>query len=78
LDPKEECLAGENVKARRAVGAGADRHVGDYERRAWSDERADIIVELRSFKFGTRRPLLAVEIHSRRPLESNDFNAVKA
>ena len=31
----------------------------------------------RSFKFGTRRPLLAVEIHSRRPLESNDFNAVK-
>src|SRR5271165_4201728 len=31
----------------------------------------------RSFKFGTRRPLLAVDIHSRRPLESNDFNAVK-
>ena len=31
----------------------------------------------RSFKFGTRRPLLAVEIHSRRPLESNDFNAIK-
>src|SRR5438552_9399411 len=31
----------------------------------------------RSFKFGTRRPLLAVEIHSRRPLESNDFKAVK-
>src|SRR4029077_14383841 len=31
----------------------------------------------RSFKFGDRRPLLAVEIHSRRPLESNDSNAVK-
>ena len=30
-----------------------------------------------SFKFGARRPLLAVEIHSRRPLESNDSNAVK-
>ena len=29
----------------------------------------------RSFKFGARRPLLAVEIHSRRPLGSRDRNA---
>src|SRR5208337_726238 len=32
---------------------------------------------VRSFKFGTRRPLLAVEIHLRLPLASNDSNAVK-
>jgi hypothetical protein len=42
---EKEGLAGENVKARSAVGAGADRHVGDYQRCAWGDERADIIFE---------------------------------
>jgi hypothetical protein len=43
---KKEGLAGEHVKAGRAVGAGADPQVGDNERCAWGDERADIIVEL--------------------------------
>jgi hypothetical protein len=62
---KKEGLAVENVKARRAVGPGADWHVGDYQscarvmRERMSSSKSDgkRARFARSFKFGARRPL---------------------